>query len=261
VLKSLLNKVGKSVKRRGVWGMLGQVVKALTDKVRDLSPARRRARRQLQEREKGFDLDFGVDTGGLLRLIDLKIKNGNWVYGHEYQGIDPSAFRKMLRGLDIRHEEFTFIDFGSGKGRALLLAAEFPFRKIQGVELAPQLHEAACENLRVCRQDRLKCRDIESVCADAVAYPIPDGPAVFYFYNPFVREVMAQVVDNIRASLERCPRDAVVLYYAPEFDDLWQRIPGLKKIHAAPGYSIYRYESESAVLGTGPAAVRSAHER
>jgi SAM-dependent methyltransferase len=243
MLQGLLRKVGKSLKRRGIVGTLGQVVKALIDPVRDLSPARRRVRRQLEERGKGFDRDFGVDTGGLIRLSDLNIKNGNWVYGTDYQGIDPSAFRAMLRGLDLRHEDFTFIDFGSGKGRALLLAAEFPFRKIVGVELAPTLHEAARENLRVCKKERLKCHDIELVCLDAAAYPIPDGPAVFYFYNPFVREVMAQVVENIRASLECRPRDVVVLYYTPQLDDLWQRIPGLRTVHAAPGYSIYRYEA------------------
>jgi SAM-dependent methyltransferase len=261
VLRGLVNKVGKSLKRRGLLGTLGQVVKAGTDAVRDLSPARRRGRRQAVGREQAFDREFGVDTAGLVRLSDLRIQSGNWVYGHEYQGIDPSALRKMLRELDIRHEDFTFVDFGSGKGRALLLAAEFPFRKIIGVEFAPALHEAARENLRVCRKDRLRCHDIELVCQDAVTYPIPDGPAVFYFYNPFVREVMAKVVHNIRAALERRPRDAVVLYYAPEFDDLWQQVPGLRKVRSAPGYSTYRTEPvpEAGAMQAAGGAARSGH--
>ena len=43
---------------------------------------------------------------------------------------------------------FTFVDLGSGKGRTLLMASDYPFRRIIGVELLPSLHQIAQENLR-----------------------------------------------------------------------------------------------------------------
>ncbi len=44
-------------------------------------------------------------------------------------------------------QDFTFIDLGSGKGRVLLMASEYPFQKIIGVEFMPELHRAAQKNI------------------------------------------------------------------------------------------------------------------
>ena len=65
-----------------------------------------------------------------------------------YQPTEPELFRKMLASLiqaspKIDFREFTFIDIGSGKGRALLMAADYPFRRILGIELLPDLHRVA----------------------------------------------------------------------------------------------------------------------
>ena len=67
----------------------------------------------------------------------------------EYRAaIEPARFRKVLASLQIAFHDYTFIDFGSGKGRALLLASEFPFKRIIGLEFSPELHGTQKKILR-----------------------------------------------------------------------------------------------------------------
>jgi hypothetical protein len=78
-----------------------------------------------------FDRAHGVDTdgkfGGWTYLSDLDIHSANWIDGHDYLPTEPDRFKRVLESLDIAFEGFTFIDFGSGKGRALLMASEYPY--------------------------------------------------------------------------------------------------------------------------------------
>jgi tRNA1(Val) A37 N6-methylase TrmN6 len=159
----------------------------------------------------------------------------------------------MLEEVAIPYQEFTFIDFGSGKGRALLLAAEFPFQRIVGVEFSRELVQIAARNIRTYRSETQRCQQIELVCTDAAAYPIPDEPAVLYFYNPFEEQVMVPVIENIRRSLEHRSRDVVVVYATPHCDHLWKRVGALRKIKSGGGYSIYATERIGRVYGSGGA--------
>jgi len=74
-------------------------------------------------------------------LSDLTFPSMDWLYGKDYSGIVPQRFLAMVSSLNLRFEDFTFIDFGSAKGRALLLASEFPFKKIIGVDFSPKLQD------------------------------------------------------------------------------------------------------------------------
>jgi hypothetical protein len=86
---------------------------------------------------------------------------------------------------------------GSGKRRALLLASQFSFKEIIGVELSPSLHRIAYSNIQIYRDDFQRCRKIRSICGDAAKYQIPPEKAVFYLFNPFDEEVMHMVLSNI----------------------------------------------------------------
>ena len=58
-----------------------------------------------------------------------------------YQPTEPAAFHEMMQTLrNIAHldfSEFVFLDLGSGKGRTLMMASDYPFQRIIGVELLP----------------------------------------------------------------------------------------------------------------------------
>jgi SAM-dependent methyltransferase len=132
-------------------------------------------------------------------------------------------FELLLASLPIQPEEFTFVDFGAGKGRALLLAAERPFRRVVGVEFSAQLAEIARHNLER-YIGPLQCSDVDVVVADAVDFELPDGPVVAFFFNPFGESVMRVVAGNLARSVARSPRPVWVILtgagaHAPVFEE------------------------------------------
>ncbi len=163
-------------------------------------------------------------VGSLARSLIEDIRRGVWTtrevrdeelgfrdrQNHAYVATDYEIFRKAIRSIDIRAGEDVFVDFGSGKGRPVLLAAEYPFRRVIGVEYSKKLHDAACRNLRLSK--RLVCQDVELVHADAGEWPIPPDATVLFFFNPFEGQVLAKVCDNIRASIAAAPRRITIIY-------------------------------------------------
>jgi len=162
-----------------------------------------------------FDRRHGTTTTMVIALSTLDISSENVKHGVYYEPTPTGVFRQIMRTIQIRHEDFIFCDLGSGLGRTLLLASDHPFRAIVGVEFSPTLHRIAEENIRVYRSRRQRCFEVRSICEDATAYEIPAEPTVFFLYNPFRPPVMRQVVGNIRASLDRKPRQTVLIYYNP----------------------------------------------
>jgi len=206
-----VRKLKRSVRRRGWIGTAKLIAPFLLYRVRQLTPSSRTARRQDLE----FDRTHGVDTSGMVELSDLVFESDSYDYGHSYQPTSPGIIREMLGLLPIRHEDFVFIDIGSGKGRALFVASEFPFKQIIGIEFAPQLHEIAQRNIGTYRNPRQACRNVQSICVDATQYEYPNEPIVFYLYNPFAENIMTRVMRNIRASLDRHPRAVYLAYQQP----------------------------------------------
>ena len=128
------------------------------------------------------------------------------MFHSEYQPTEPAAFHEMLDALQQRDQastfrDFTFLDLGSGKGRTLLMASDYPFRRIVGVELLPALHQIAQENLRLYKNDAQKCFALEAICGDANEFPFPDEPLVIYMFNPLPESGMRRVCANLEQSL------------------------------------------------------------
>ena len=96
-----------------------------------------------------FDERFGVETSGL--IYQLPSGHHHDVHNNGYFAVAPSVFHAVMGSLKERlhldYRRFTFVDVGSGKGRALLLASDYPFREIIGVELSPDLDRVARSNI------------------------------------------------------------------------------------------------------------------
>jgi SAM-dependent methyltransferase len=108
----------------------------------------------------------------------------------------------------------TFVDVGAGMGRAVLVASEYPFKQIVGIELSPALFEIARENVASARGLRTQCRDIRLIRGDARRRKFPSGNLVVFLFNPFDGEALRVTLDRIVAS--RAARDTVyVLYHTP----------------------------------------------
>jgi SAM-dependent methyltransferase len=146
-----------------------------------------------------YDKRHGVRTCGNARLRDLTVRSANAVAATNYQATPASSIRFLIQKLDVDFPRTTFVDMGSGKGRCLLVAAEYPFKSVLGVEFAQELHAIAQENIRRYRGKRL-CHDVRSLLVDACSFELPGNPALIHFFNPFSADVMNTVLANVAKS-------------------------------------------------------------
>jgi hypothetical protein len=190
-------------------------------------------------RGKLFDWRYGVETTGIVPISALSVLGGNAAQAIQYEPVSPDELAKALAAVNVRFSEYTFIDFGSGKGRVLLMASRYPFRRIIGVEFGAELHRVAERNIAAFRGPQ-QCRDIRTVHCDATQFPIPQEPLVIFFNNPFRDPVMGQVMSNIAASLEGAPRSAVFVTVTR-----WtvrghiERLPGIHIVKQEPAFTLY----------------------
>lgn len=186
------------------------------------------------ERREEFDKEFGTDTSEAIWPWDLPSleKSGSEVHG--YQPLAAGAIRAALSALPEPLEEFEFIDLGSGKGRAVLIATEFAFARVVGVELSRELNDIACRNFSLYHPIRQRCRNVEFVCQDAVDFAFPPRPIVLFMYNPFGQVTLERVLDNLKASLAQVPRRAFVVYANPLLAKVVRRAPYLRQRQSSP---------------------------
>jgi SAM-dependent methyltransferase len=201
-----------------------------------------------KQREVAFDEQFGVDTIGFVDQTDLIVHNPNQIYAASYEASDPQYFRDAISILMIDYQRFNFIDFGSGKGRAILLATEFPFKKITGVEFSEKLHKIALDNISRFKSTISKCTDVESICMDVVDYPLPNECLVCYFFNPFDATVLAQVISNIQKSLLKNPREIFIVYCRPKEAHIIEQTECFKKINEIGPVSIWQTTNKKIII-------------
>jgi hypothetical protein len=162
-----------------------------------------------------FDRDHNIDTSGIIDWNDLGFDSLGNKYVTKYQGINPEAFNSVLGELPISYTEYEFIDFGSGKGRALFLASLFPFKKIIGIELSEYLHDCAIKNIQTFDSIHQSCSNISLECADATNYELSGDSAVLHFYNPYGSELMRTTIHNIEKSIRLQRRSIFIVYFNP----------------------------------------------
>lgn len=208
---------------------------------RDSTPERLRQRFG----DADYDWDYRVNTtSGAVGWRDRLLGQ----FHSSYQPTEPAAFHEMLDVLQqtpnpdqttINFRDFTFIDLGSGKGRTLLMALDYPFRRIIGVELLPSLHQIAQQNVGQYKSEAQKCFAIETICADATAFPFPDDPLVIFLFNPFPESGMRRVLLNLEQSLRRRSRPVYVIYHNPLLEHVLSEGGFLRKVTGTHQYSVF----------------------
>jgi hypothetical protein len=185
------------------------VLRELADVFRGMTSARRRARFG----DLDFDWDHRVDT--TMSNVRLGTRLKGVIAGSQYQAADPGLFAESMAAIPIDFSRYIFIDAGSGKGRALLMASEYPFRKVLGIEVVPELHAAAESNIALFPRERRKAGIVEALLADALSFEWPSEPTVLFLFNPFPEWVLRQFLERLRISLMESPRKVWVVYHNP----------------------------------------------
>ncbi len=188
-----------------------------------------------------FDFDNRVDT--TWSNVSFATRVREIFAGRGYQPTDPAIFREMMQHVSADLSRFTFIDLGSGKGRALLLARDYPFRRIFGVELLPELHEVARQN--VARLPEGEQARFELVCTDARQFNFPNDPTFLYLFDPLPAEILVEVVGRLEESLRAASREVIVGYQNPVSEQVLAKSAAFQKIDGTMQWALYRTKTVS----------------
>lgn len=194
-------------------------------------------RRQKSADDRRFDA-AGYDTGGIQHLYRLDIVGSHGAAGVNHIATPTNDFAAAIAALDIPAEGASFVDLGSGKGRAVLMAADHPFARIIGVEFARELHEIALANVARRAATRGPDDRIQLHLDDASRFRLPAGPVVLFLFNPFDPPVLTDVVDAAMASWQADPRPIRILYMNPVHHGAWTTA-GWHERPGLPGLSIF----------------------
>ena len=182
-----------------------------------------------------FDVEHGTDTGGLTPGPELKTGHAHDKHNTAYYGIAPSLFRRLIaqwKQTKPPHalSKYSFIDFGAGKGRAMLLASEFNFKEVIGVELHPELAKKCRSNIRIWNEAQKKSAPLRLEEADATEFLFPKGPCVAYLFNPFGAPVLRRILKQIEKQFKDRPRDLDILYVNHERENVIKTHPAFKQL-------------------------------
>jgi len=245
-----------SVRYYGLRHTLVQVGEAAYRFFREFLPDRRKARYG----DLDYDFDHSVDT--TRANVGFRAQLTAALSGHQYFPTEPWLFEQIMQAvarsiqpsavsnqpsqapertaLKTGLEDFTFVDLGSGKGRVLLMAAQYGFKKIIGVEYMPEWHHVAEENIRTFIAEHKIDAVIQNLCMDARDFDFPAGPLVIYLFNPFPEPILAAVLERLRESLLKNPRPLIVAYRYPELEILLNKSAWLEKVAGTEQWAVYR---------------------
>jgi SAM-dependent methyltransferase len=196
-----------------------------------------------------FDRKFNVETRGTEVVEELSADETLARHARRYEAVTTeqmSVLMSKLPALDF--SQFTFVDLGSGKGRALFIAAEYPFKRIVGVEYGRELNDLAIRNIKTYHNPAQRCFNIESVCADASAYEFPSGSAICFMNNPFDEVLMQKLMDGLTEALKKAPRDFFIVYLYANHPGIVSRREQWELLHSGvilprSPYAIWRWNS------------------
>lgn len=152
----------------------------------------------------------------------------------------------MLGAVTMDTSEYTLVDYGCGKGRAVLLAAECGFGRIIGIELATALAETARANAKAYAMRRPDSGPIDIRCMDAADFMPPQGKLFCFFYNPFGPAVLRKVVDLIELTHRHWRTPLIIGYRNPVHSYVFEEADFLECVARNRSFAIYK---SSAICG------------
>ena len=210
----------------------------------NLVPAPTRPRDRLQLTEfpiHPFDQMHGVDTSGLGPAKHLITGHANDEHVTAYYGVAPSILRSLIaqwRETIPPHpiSSYTFIDIGAGKGRGLLVASEYRFRKVIGIELNPALAAVSRQNvahwIATHEADFTAPRlaPIEILEQDALDFDLPATPVLLFLFHPFEAPVLKLLLRNIETQFAQRPNTLDLIYVNAECANVLDRNPAFAQL-------------------------------
>jgi hypothetical protein len=196
-----------------------------------------------------FDQIHGVDTSGLIAAGNLITGHPNDSHVTAYYGVAPSILRTLIdlwRATNPPHpiDHYTFIDYGAGKGRAMLVASQLPFHQVIGIELNPALADIAQSNLdhwlavHAADATAPPLAPIRLYEQDALTFDPPRTPTLAFLFHPFEAPVLKLLLRRIEARLAKTPGTPTpaldLLYVNAECRSILDRHPAFTRLFLGP---------------------------
>lgn len=163
-----------------------------------------------------FDFDHlhGVDTQRDAAPVSLGGTPVDRDAQDFYEATAVRHFRHVVNRLPRPYDRWSFVDIGSGKGRVVMLAMAWPFRRVEGIEFRPDLHATAMDNLHRYKGRRASGA-VTLTCGNAVEAPLPEGDLVVYFYNALNGAMLEALLDHLERSAAASGRRLLFIYSNP----------------------------------------------
>jgi SAM-dependent methyltransferase len=158
---------------------------------------------------------YHINTLGEDELKSLKGEGIDISHASIYMPVNYYVIERLMGEIMNHGSNKTFLDFGCGKGRAMIVAASYGFEQITGIDFSKEF----CEEAEATLQDyseKNSSAHFTVVNIDAYYFDIPDDITTFFFFNPFDEFIMKEVVSNMMKSVHRNSRTIRVLYANPQ---------------------------------------------
>lgn len=201
---------------------------------------------RVTEDNAAFDRRYGTDTAAkfFLDAYDLDDEQKEGV--EYYQGVHEGILRRIIETLAPHPEEFDFIDIGSGKGKALLVASTYPFKRVRGVEISQKLTDVANQNIeKFAASGLVRCGDVVPLCQDARAVDDFRGRTFVFMLNPFHEEPMREVAPRLAAIANEPGKSMLIAYLTPGYRGALDASSGLKTLFDSFRFVLYASPNES----------------
>lgn len=156
---------------------------------------------------------YRINTTGADELFKLEDHGIDISHATIYMPVSYDLLEDIFEQLPATVRSH-FLDIGSGKGRALCVAAHKGFKQVTGLDFAKDLCEQAKENLATTMQ-KIPSLKYKIINNDAFYFKIPDDVDYIFLFNPFDEIIMSGVANNIFKSLQNNPRKLTVIYVNP----------------------------------------------
>lgn len=148
--------------------------------------------------ERYRDWRLGITTRFFIEPKELGYTNG------DFRGCSPTTYRDFRAILlCLQPPAGTFIDYGAGAGRVVILAKRAGFERSIGIEFSHNMVLIGRENLK---NNGLISRHASILESNATDFRPPPEASTFFFANSFTGPTLQKVVENIHESYMERPR-------------------------------------------------------
>ena len=170
---------------------------------------------------------YGINTIGIDNLSTLD--ENQTEHATIYMPAIYPVLELVFQQINVAHISH-LLDIGSGKGRAICVAAAKGCKKVSGIDISKSLCMDALQNLSIIQQQHPSIL-AKVILKDALLYEIPEDIDCIFLFNPFDAYLMEEVVKNIKKSLSLHPRKLTVIYANPLYKSLFTDVEFKETFH------------------------------